>query len=397
MLCLAAGKRGKPLLVGHDQCTMSTNIAVPQFQFSLDSIRDARRHKRVIYVLSAFGDESYDDGKKRVFAVAAIFGEQHQWDALEAKWRARLPPGVDFHTTDCDSDLGDFKQFSHQENKALYRDLTQLLAHSQLLGYGVALDLISQDIYMKGLLDESAYYKAFGETIIYFAHRASFLVPREKVKFTFDRRLEIEFNATQLYDYMAKLPEWEDSWYLHEEVGFASRSSVGVQAADLYTRELMKRLDNEIGPIKRQVRKSFTALIDTNRFGGVIYQGKYFKGLQEAIKKLDEGSLSGAFKPGDYTRWRESKGIEDSWGARTRYLTQIDSINRAKGNPTHFDDVRRWGQQYEASDRNDRGSGSVQPLQVSAKGSTRSSKKRVTAKPIQKRKQKNKKASKPKG
>jgi hypothetical protein len=322
---------------------MSVALEELQSHALLEALRSARRRKKVISVLSAFGDESFDENKERVFAVAAIYGEQHQWDAFELAWRGRLPRGIDFHAADCDSDNEYFAQFSHEENKALYRDLTQILAQSQLLGYGVAIDLIQQNIDMKGLLPESAYYKCFGETIIFFAHRASMLVPREQIKFTFDRRLETQFNATELYNYMAALPEWEDSWYLHEEISFASRKSVGVQAADLFARELMKRLDNEIGSKKRAVRKSLLALTETERFGGVIYTGDYFKGLQEAIKKLDEGNASGAFIPGHYTAWREKQGVADSWGARTRYLTQIDAMNRANGNPTHFDDVRRWG------------------------------------------------------
>ena len=58
-------------------------------------------------MLSAFGDESFDEGKQRVFAVAALFGNQQTWDALELKWIARTG-GVVFHAAECESDMGDF-------------------------------------------------------------------------------------------------------------------------------------------------------------------------------------------------------------------------------------------------------------------------------------------------
>jgi hypothetical protein len=295
-------------------------------------------------VLSAFGDESGDETKRRVFAVGAVFGEQHQWDDLEIKWRARLPEGIDFHAADCDSDKGDFANFSHQHNKDLYKDLTLLLVSSKLLGYGVAIDLISQNKYMGNLLPESPYYKCFGEVVLFFAHRTVMYVPREQVKFTFDRRLEVEYNATALYDYMAKLPEWEDREYIDEEVAFASRKSVGVQAADLWTREVMKRLDNEIAPIKRQIRKSFQALENTERFGGVIYTGEYFNGLQQAVNAMDISDGPGAFKHGDYKNWLTKYKVQDSYATRLRYMTQHDAIARANGNATHFEDVRKWTQ-----------------------------------------------------
>src|ERR1051325_2091543 len=98
-------------------------------------IRQALRlKKKVVFVLSAFGDESSDEKHQRVFAVGALFGEQHQWDALEEKWLARMPKGVHFHAADCESDHGDFARFAHQENKSLYKDLTQLLCASGEIG-----------------------------------------------------------------------------------------------------------------------------------------------------------------------------------------------------------------------------------------------------------------------
>jgi hypothetical protein len=290
-------------------------------------------------VLIAFGDESSDETHQRVFAVGALFGNQQQWERLESSWRARTGD-ADFHASACDSDQGAYAGTPHAENKKLYRDLTILLAESRLLGYGAAIDLQMQRVHMKNLLPESSYYRCFGEVVIFFAEQAYLSIPQEPVRFTFDRRLETEYNARALYDYMANLPEWEHHDFIHKEVGFASRKTVGVQAADLWTREVMKHLDNTVGPVHRLKRRSMEALEKTRRFGTRLYTGDYFAGLQERINELDNAPGQSAFKNKNYKTWIDSHGSSDSYAMRVRYLAQYDAIQRAAGNSTHFDDVR---------------------------------------------------------
>jgi hypothetical protein len=91
-------------------------------------------------VLHAFGDESYDSHSGRVFAVAAICGTREAWDRLVNQWNTRLGDKV-FHATDCESDRGSFAGSPHADNLALYRDLTTVLAASDLFGHGVSLDM----------------------------------------------------------------------------------------------------------------------------------------------------------------------------------------------------------------------------------------------------------------
>jgi|GEM_PF-300979 len=325
-----------PVPVVQDKCIMST-IATP-FEDSLAVLSKSRKTRKVIVVLSAFGDESSDETHQRVFAVGALFGNQDQWDALEVKWRARTGD-VDFHATECDSDKGVYASSPHADNKKLYKDLTVLLAESRLLGYGAAIDLIKQNEHMKDLLPESPYYRCFGEVVIHFAEQAFLSIPQEPVKFIFDRRLEIQYNATALYDYLAKLPEWEHHSYIHDEVGFASRKTVGVQAADLWTREIMKHLDNIIGPVPRAKRRSMEALEKTKRFGANLYTGDFYTGLQQRLNDLDKSDGPGAFKRGNYKKWLIENKLGDSYATRVRYAIQYDAIQRAQGNPTHFDDV----------------------------------------------------------
>jgi hypothetical protein len=78
-------------------------------------------------MLSVFGDESADESKQRVFAVAGVIANEELWGQLEAKWIARTM-GVPFHATDCNGDKGDYHRTQHSENQILYKDLTILLA-----------------------------------------------------------------------------------------------------------------------------------------------------------------------------------------------------------------------------------------------------------------------------
>jgi hypothetical protein len=315
--------------------------ATLEIEERVEAIRARRRLCKVITVLSAFGDESSDETHQRVFSVAALFGSQQEWDDLEAKWIERTG-GVEFHSAECESDKGIFAQNDHRDNQNLYKDLVVLLADSGLLGYGVTMDLISQRQHMPDLPPESAYYKCFGEVVAFFAHRASLIDPKERVKFTFDRRLETQGNATYLYDYMVNLPEWEHHAYVHDEIGFASRKSVGVQAADIWARELMKLLDNEVGPVKRNVRRSFSALEATGRFGATVYKGDYFKGLKKAIDELNETEHPAS--PKFYLDWLARNKLTDNYQNRVRFYAYQDAIQRATGNSDHFDDVRRLGE-----------------------------------------------------
>jgi hypothetical protein len=94
-------------------------------------------------MLLVYGDESMDETKQRVCAVAGIIGTEEQWNALAWKW-ARRTNGVPFHGNHCESDRGDYLGRPHWENQALYRDLAILLADSGLAGYGQSIDLIAR-------------------------------------------------------------------------------------------------------------------------------------------------------------------------------------------------------------------------------------------------------------
>jgi hypothetical protein len=227
------------------------------------SFFDITERCRVV-VYAVFGDESHDETKARVFAVAGVFGSDDQWKQLKTKWLGRTGGRI-FHASDCETNQGDFASTSNSDNKLLYKDLTVLLAESGLLGYGVAIDLAGHHQFFPDVPADIPYFICFRDVICQCTEWARMSVPHDSLKFTFDIRQESNYNAGALYDYMVKAPEWKGQEF--DEIGFASRGIAEIQVADLYAREVMKHLDNMVGPIQRPTRLSMQALTSTHRFG----------------------------------------------------------------------------------------------------------------------------------
>ena len=277
-------------------------------------------------MLSAYGDESHDEQSKRVFAVAGLLGRQEEWDELSVTWSERTH-GIVFHAAECESDQGDFAQFSHAENLALYADLTRLIARTKLLGIGVAVDLPEfSSIFPKSSeRSDQPYFLCFHDVVDELTGAAYLHVPQEKAKFTFDRNLEVEYNATYLYNYMAKQTEWVLHKYMDSEVGFASRAKVEIQVADLVARETFKHLDNQLGPKYRFPRQSILALARTGRFRFFYYGRDALLDMRREAEDL--GKLRGA-KMSEYTVWRTRNSFPDTFESRMKYLIVIGEMNK---------------------------------------------------------------------
>lgn len=245
---------------------------------------DCKSDRWRVVLCAVFGDESHDESNQRVFAVAALFGSEDQWSALEAQWRARVGDRI-FHAAACDSDAGEFATATHAENKALYKDLTQILSNSRIIGFGSAIDLAGWREFFPGVPEDIPYYRCFRNVVVQCGKWVQMAIPRGPVKFTFDSRRESNYNAGVLYDYLVNLPEWKDAEDF-DEISFGSRKSIGIQAADLYTREVMKHLDNMIGPVRRPMRRSMEALQNVHRFGGDFFMREHFQDFRRQFNEL---------------------------------------------------------------------------------------------------------------
>src|ERR1700722_5219555 len=165
----------------------------------LDVPRKLSRGRVVMY--SVFGDESHDEKNERVFAVAGLFGSDEDWKQLRAKWINRTG-GKNFHAAACETGKGDYAGAPDVENKALYKDLTQLLCASRLMGFGAAIDLAGHRLHFPDIPVDIPYYWCFRKVVHQCGKWTRWSVPQDTVKFTFDQRKESDYNAGVLYNYM---------------------------------------------------------------------------------------------------------------------------------------------------------------------------------------------------
>jgi hypothetical protein len=275
----------------------------------MTSLKTPRWFEGVVY--TAYGDESADETKQRVFAIAGLFGHKSDWERLEPQW-IKLTDGKTFHATECDSDQGAYKKVAHEINKKLYADLTKLIANSNLLGIGVALSLSDYRELLAPLFDDNPYYMCFQSVVIGLAKRSALCIPRDRIEFTFDRNPEIAYNAAALYDRVIKLSPPGFSQLMSDKISFASRETIGIQAADLVAREAMKNLDNQIGPIKRHTRKSTRVLAASTRIKFRLY-GRVW--CEDLIKY----STKHRYSTEDYYKWIAKHGFNDILATRLKY------------------------------------------------------------------------------
>jgi hypothetical protein len=267
-----------------------------------------------------YGDESSDEKKQRVFAVAGVIGTDAMWESLESRWIDRTH-GMPFHANNCDSDQGDYTNRPHSENKVLYRDLTILLVESGLGGWGFAMDLAA----MRSVFPDApdiAYYRCFIEVLGAMRNCAAY--NHETVKFTFDSRQESEHNAGLLYGMFREAPEWKH--YMFPEISFVcSREHPRVQVADLFARETMKTYDNRFGPERRPVRKSWLALRETERFHIEAVSLDWFVDLERKMAALQE--LMGMSRE-SYVAWLNEYSLIHNTTNMFRYMAWCDRRDR---------------------------------------------------------------------
>lgn len=148
----------------------------------------------MIYV---YGDDGADEKRERVIAVSVIAGTEEWWQNIEDQWLVRCG-GIPFHATDCESNQKDYQNLPHEETKAMYRDLTGILAASNVGGIGIAIDLTAQKKIIPGALP-LAYYRAFLECV----HRVANVAENygQIAKIIFDISTENEHNAALLYSW----------------------------------------------------------------------------------------------------------------------------------------------------------------------------------------------------
>lgn len=258
---------------------------------------------------SVFGDESSDERRERIFAVGGIFGDERQWKALVKKWTA-ITDGEEFHATEWD--------VPKPKRRNQYKQLVKALAESKLIGFGAAMCLEKYGRLFPNAVAYMPYYQCFLDVIGRFAHCAGLCLPRGTVKFTFDQNLEVQYHASNLYHSIISKPNWLDREFVSDEISYATRKNPKIQAADLWTREVMKHADNSCGSVKRLTRRSLQVLRRENRFWIKVYEDSYFELLKAQFDKLNQSDSPSKFEK--YQNWIKEKNMQDNTENRMHYM-----------------------------------------------------------------------------
>jgi hypothetical protein len=266
---------------------------------------------------TAYGDESADETRTRVFTIAGLLGDNTDWAKFRKNWKDRTGDEV-FHATACDSDHEPYKQTGHRENKKLYADLSHIIADSNLLGYAISISLPDYKELIAPCLDDNPYYLCFQGVVIYLGRKAALCIPPDRIEFIFDRNYHIEYNAGALYDRIINAnlrPEMES--LMSEKVSFATREEAGIQAADLVAREGMKLLDNRSGPVSRPTRLATQVLQASQRVKFKVYDRGYFE-------RIIRDSREHQYPQTEFFDWLEKHGLNNTLSNRLRYELSRD-------------------------------------------------------------------------
>jgi hypothetical protein len=287
-------------------------------------------------MLLVYGDESLDGNQSRVCAVAGVIGTEEMWRGLEPRWVERNR-GVPFHAADCEPAHGDYEGRDKSETKALYRDLTILLAESGLGGFASAQDLTAQRKAFPSPYEPPLYYQGFMDVLEAMSHAAD--NRGEIAELIFDSRIGTEFNATEIYSYLQQSGlYWREK--LASKLSFeSSRTNPRIQVADLFAHESMKVLDNEIGPVKRS-RKSWECLKGTGRFQVEKFGEEYFSDPRMQPDALQKAL---GFNAGDFDEWLERNRLTRGYTSFLRFLF-LRRSKMTEEQLKYFDAVygRRW-------------------------------------------------------
>jgi len=277
-------------------------------------------------MLAIYGDESSDSSGKRVYAVAALLGMEETWATLREVWSVRIGGKV-FHSADCESGWGEFRGMPADERHLLHKDLTKILAGSGLIGWGVGVDFAGSRKAFPDMLPDQVPNSCFLRTIDFHITKALADYPSQPMRVLFDQNKKTEHNSKLLFDYLAA-DAWRGSGQLPKAPDFVSRQDIGVQAADLWVREMMKFLDGNLFSDTYTPREQWLVLMSTGRFGGDLQVGEYFESMKSQMAALESktGMSSAA-----YAKWLTAKRRSDNQSNRIEYMIGIAAQDRASG------------------------------------------------------------------
>jgi len=271
-------------------------------------------------MLFVFGDES-QSSKQRVFAIAGLLGNADQWAALRIKWSERTGGRV-FHDADCESGYGSYRNEPEEDRHRLHRALTRILAESGIIGWGTGMDLETCRREFPDAMRDQYFHSCFLRTARKLAEYASQCVPQDDIEFTFDRHPETEHNIRLLYNQIVESDDWATKPRLASDIAFSSRAEIGIQAADLWARELMRRLDGELFSDRSVPRIQWQSLYATRRFGGDLLMAGHFQDLKRQMADLQ---IKFGVNETEYGAWLRERRLPDNQSNRILYVGYLNA------------------------------------------------------------------------
>jgi len=232
----------------------------------------------LIGMLTAYFDDSGTHDESDVVVWAGLFGNEHQWAALDEDWAAKLrdpSPGKEpirrFHMWDCNQGIGEFLGWSRTAREFLAHELGQIILKKMLWGYGCAIarkdydDLVEGDrrVVMgdaEGFCMRNCYFRA----VRWARERASY---DPTMSFVFDDRPHRRAENRQIFNMFEH--NRQDRGLKPELAALAFSSAAKfrpLQAADLFAWEFYQHAKDILKGIDEPQRPPFIRLAGGGRF-----------------------------------------------------------------------------------------------------------------------------------
>ena len=109
---------------------------------------------------------------------------------------------------------------------------------------------------------------------------------------------------------------------MEDTISFGTIKNPRIQMADLVARECMKDLYAQIGPTKRERRKSMEALYSRGHFNFGVLDSNWMSACAHAYSRRGPEFVLG------YKDWLSRKRRQDNWAARFEFIANLEAEGR---------------------------------------------------------------------
>lgn len=198
-------------------------------------------------VLWAYGDESGGtDEASNLLALAGYVAPAESWGVFAERWSSTLRPHPEisrFHTAQCLSGKGEFRDWSKDKSLELVLQLVEIIiSTTDIRGFCSIIERGEPQNRTGpfGWIANDPFASAFGSVVHGLCKRAGEIDGREKVAFIFDRQQEWADDALRHYREMATAPDLTHSNRMGTVAFEPSEGCFPLQAADLLSHQIRR-------------------------------------------------------------------------------------------------------------------------------------------------------------